>query len=45
LTKRVRTGSFPAQPVRRAQILLELDENDPDRVERGEPVPTQEVVA
>jgi len=45
LTKRVRTGSYPAQQVRRARILLELDENDPDRLERGEPVPTQEVVA
>lgn len=42
LTKRVRTGSFPAQQVRRARILLELDENDPGRVG---PVPTQEVVA
>lgn len=45
LTKRVRTGSYPAQQVRRARILLALDENDPDRLERGEPVPTQEVVA
>jgi len=42
LVKRVRTGSFPAQQVRRARILIELDENDPDRVG---PVPTQEVVA
>ncbi len=42
LVKRVRTGSYPAQQVRRARILLELDENDPDR---GGPVPTQEVVA
>ena len=25
----VRTGSHPAQQVRRARILLELDENDP----------------
>ena|SRR5947209_5310761 len=41
----VRTGSHPAQQVRRARILLELDENDPDRVARGEPVPVQEVVA
>jgi transposase len=41
----VRTGSHPAQQVRRARILLELDENDPDRVKRGVPVPTQEVVA
>src|SRR5512144_3311732 len=38
----VRTGSPPAQQVRRARILLELDENDPDR---DGPVPTQEVVA
>ncbi len=45
LVKRVRTGSYPAQQVRRARILLELDENDPDRLERGEPVATQEVVA
>jgi Homeodomain-like domain len=42
LVKRVRTGSAPAQQVRRARILLELDENDPDR--EG-PVPTQQVVA
>lgn len=42
LVKRVRTGSYPAQQVRRARILLELDENDPDR---GGPVPTQEVIA
>ncbi len=42
LAKRVRTGSYPAQQVRRARILIELDENDPDRVG---PVPTQEVVA
>lgn len=42
LVKRVRTGSYPAQQVRRARILLELDENDPDR---GGPVPTQELVA
>jgi hypothetical protein len=42
LTRLVRTGSHPAQQVRRARILLELDENDPDR--EG-PVPTQEVVA
>jgi transposase len=38
----VRTGAHPAQQVRRARILLELDENDPDRVG---PVPLQEVVA
>ena len=42
LVNRVRTGSYPAQQVRRARILIELDENDPDRVG---PVPTQEVVA
>src|SRR3954453_13922732 len=38
----VRTGSHPAQEVRRARILLALDENDPDR---DGPVPTQGVVA
>ena len=38
----VRTGSHPAQQVRRARILLALDENDPDR---DGPVPTQAVVA
>src|SRR4051794_9919603 len=42
LTRLIRTGSHPAQQVRRARILLELDENDPDR---DGPVPTQEVVA
>ncbi len=42
LVRLVRTGSHPAQQVRRARILLELDENDPDR--EG-PVPTQDVVA
>jgi hypothetical protein len=42
LTRLVRTGSHPAQQVRRARILLELDENDPGR---DGPVPTQEVVA
>src|SRR4051794_38110594 len=42
LMRLVRTGSHSAQQVRRARILLELDENDPDR--EG-PVPTQEVVA
>jgi hypothetical protein len=42
LTSVVRTGSHSAQQVRRARILLELDENAPDR--EG-PVPTQEVVA
>lgn len=45
LTRRARTGSYPAQQVRRSRILLELDENHPDRAGRGEPVPTQEVVA
>lgn len=45
LTGLVRTGSHPAQQVRRARILLELDENHPDRVARGESVPTQEEVA
>jgi hypothetical protein len=42
LTGLVRTGSHPAQQVRRARILLGLDENDPGRVG---PVPTQEAVA
>lgn len=42
LSVRARTGSFPAQQVRRARILLELDESDPVR---GGPAPTQEVVA
>ena len=42
LTRLVRTGSHPAQQVRRARILLELDENDPSR---DGPDPTQEVVA
>ncbi|HZJ06802.1 MAG TPA: hypothetical protein VFD59_15200 [Nocardioidaceae bacterium] len=42
LVKLVRTGSHPAQQVRRARILLELDENDPGR---DGPVPTQEVIA
>lgn len=42
LVKLLRTGSPPAQQVRRARILLELDENDPAR--HG-PVPTQAVVA
>ena len=42
LVKLVRTGSHPAQQVRRARILLELDENDPGR---DSPVPTQAVVA
>src|SRR4051794_12571640 len=42
LTRLVRTGSHPAQQVRRARILLELDEGDPDR---DGPVPTQDVVA
>ena len=38
----VHTGSHPAQQVRRARILLELDENDPDR---DSPVLTQQLVA
>ena len=42
LVRLVRTGSHPAQQVRRARILLESGENDPDR---DGPVPTQEVVA
>ena len=42
LRRLVRSGSHPAQQVRRARILLELDENDPDRDGR---VPTQEMVA
>jgi hypothetical protein len=42
LVRLVRTGSHPAQQVRRARILLELDENNPDR--EG-PVPFQAVVA
>ena len=42
LTAITRTGSHPAQEVRRARILLGLDENDPDR---SSPVPTQQSVA
>src|SRR5436305_1817661 len=42
LTRLVRAGSHPAQQVRRARILLELDEGDPDR--EG-PVPLQAVLA
>ncbi len=42
LTGLTRTGSHPAQQVRRARILLALDENDPGR---DGPVPTQAVVA
>jgi hypothetical protein len=42
LTRLVHTGSHPAQQVRRARILLELDENDPDREGR---VPLQQTVA
>src|SRR5436305_7263939 len=42
LTRLVRTGSHPAQQVRRARILLALDENDPDR---DGPVPTQAAIA
>ena len=42
LARRVRTGSSQAQEVRRARILLELDENRPGR---DGPVPAQVVVA
>jgi transposase len=42
LRRVVRTGSAAAQQVRRARILLELDEDDPGR---AGPVPTQDVVA
>lgn len=42
LTKIVRTGMHSAHQVRRARILLELDENNPDLTG---PVPTQPVVA
>jgi len=42
LTRLVRTGSHPAQQVRRARILLELDQNDPGR---DGLVPTHEVLA
>jgi hypothetical protein len=42
LTRLVRTGWHPAQQVRRARILLELDENDPDR---DGPVLTQQLGA
>lgn len=42
LTGLTRTGSHPAQEVRRGKILLALDENDPDR---DGPVPTQAVIA
>ena len=42
LVKLVRTGSHPAQEVRRARILLELDENDPHRDGQA---PTHAVVA
>ena len=42
LTRLVRTGSHPAQEVRRARVLLELDVDDPCR---GGPVPTHEVIA
>lgn len=45
LTIRIRTGTFPAQQVRRARILLELDEDHPGRLALGEPVPTQVKVA
>lgn len=42
LRRVVRTGSHPAQEVRRSRILLELDENDPDR---DGPVPVLETIA
>lgn len=42
LTSIVRTGSSPAQQVRRARILLELDENNPAHEGSS---PTQQVVA
>lgn len=42
LTRIVRTGPAPAQQVRRARILLELDENNPDREGSS---PTHTVVA
>lgn len=42
LTALVRIGAHPAQQVRRARILLELDANDPDR---KDPVPSQDTVA
>lgn len=42
LTAITRTGSHPAQQVRRARILLELDEND---ATADAPVPTQRTVA
>ncbi len=42
LTGLTRTGSHPAPQVRRARILLELDEDNP---ERQGATPTQEVVA
>lgn len=42
LVRLTRTGSHPAQQVRRARILLELDEDNPGR---DGPVPTQETVA
>lgn len=42
LSRLVRTGSHPAQQVRRARILLELDENDSAR--HG-PAPLQQVIA
>lgn len=41
LIKLTRTGAHPAQEVRRARILLELDENAPDRIG----VPANAVIA
>lgn len=42
LMRLTRTGAHPAQEARRARILLELDENDPDRLGA---VPTNAVIA
>jgi hypothetical protein len=42
LARLTRTGSHPAQEVRRARILLELDEENPDR---DGPVATNAVIA
>lgn len=42
LTQITRTGAHPAQHVRRARILLQLDENAP---ERDGPIPIQAIVA
>ena len=42
LIKLTTTGAHPARMIMRARVLLELDENDPDRVG---PVPDRAVVA